>query len=165
MRAHTLTRVRVRTHTRHKSASSELEGVSVHLMACTCSFGYSFGLQLLLPALPFVLSILSAGMAWVWSKLIRRHHILGVTLGFMCKTTDEVKEYLLDWCARVSLLLFTVKFLPMLFSDRSQVRVFASIPEHHVQWDLHQDVPSLFLLPAARWDRKADCSAGDNVLE
>jgi hypothetical protein len=62
-------------------------------------YTHSLGLQLLLPVIPFGISVMSAGIAWSWSKLVSRRDIFGVSTGFMCETTDDVKEYLLDWCA------------------------------------------------------------------
>jgi hypothetical protein len=62
-------------------------------------YSSTFYLTMLLPAIPFMLTLLMTGIAVAWSFLVKRHSMCAVRLKWMCANPQEVHRYLLSWIA------------------------------------------------------------------
>jgi hypothetical protein len=74
-------------------------------------WGYQHGYYLLLIVafLPTLLSLLTTGIAWVWSVTVKKHEVFGVHLPFMCDEWKQVRRLLMR-CLQESVPFFGVVY-------------------------------------------------------
>ena len=78
--------------------------------ATFCSYEYSMSLMLCLPLIPYAITFLLTGTAFIWVKLIGKPDIVGVSTGWMCTNMIEVRAYFLG------LLSASVPFMHIVYN-------------------------------------------------
>jgi hypothetical protein len=58
------------------------------------SYSYGFFALVIVPLIPFLISLLAFLLARFWANSIKSREVLGFHLGFMCKTPEQANNYL-----------------------------------------------------------------------
>ena len=58
------------------------------------SYSYGFFALVIVPIIPFLISLLAFLLARFWANSIKSREVLGFHLGFMCKTPEQATNYL-----------------------------------------------------------------------
>lgn len=66
---------------------------------------------MLLPTIPFMLTLLFVAVAKAWSLLVKRRSMCGLRFKFMCADAQDVHRYLLSWIAKA------VPFLNVMYNS------------------------------------------------
>ena len=62
-------------------------------------YHHSFALMLVVPLIPFALTVLFTGLAWIWSRTIAKRSLGGFRMQFMLDDTAQLRAYFLSWLA------------------------------------------------------------------
>ena len=76
------------------------------------SYSYGFFALVIVPIIPFLISLLAFLLARFWANSIKSREVLGFHLGFMCKTPEQATNYLHAWLKQ------SVPFLGVVYNSK-----------------------------------------------